>query len=397
MILIFAVKVNLFAQRDDGYITIVLSLDGFRWDYPQKTATPTLHQIAKEGVKAESLIPCFPTKTFPNHYTLATGLYPAHHGLVNNSFYDPVSGEAYAMIEKKVRFNPGFYWGEPIWVTAQKQGLITASFYWVGSDVAIQNMYPNYWKDYDGSISLAQRIDTIVKWLEMPKAQRPRLIMAYYHEPDGVGHTYGPDDMHTLSMVHELDSLTGILYRRIQALPNADSINLIVLSDHGMGSISSEQNIVLQDIVPDTWNVRMEGGNPMYNIYADTSVLDSLYKRLKSEPHLQVWKTAEVPAQLNYSGTLRIGNLVVVADSAWSITRFRPKKTFSGGSHGYDPQNKDMHAIFYAVGPAFKQGYIHPSFLNIHIYPLLAHLLGIIPQPTDGDLKQVVDMLKPVK
>ncbi len=206
--------------------------------------------MAKEGVKAVSLIPSFPSKTFPNHYTIATGLYPAHHGLVNNSFYDPASGESYVIGKKEARYNPYFYGGEPIWITAQKQGLRTASFYWVGSDVAIQDTHPDYWKTYDGSIPFNQRMDTIIKWLNLPKIQRPRLIMAYYQEPDGFGHEYGPDDARTLNKVHELDSLTGIFYNYIKALPNADCINFIVVSDHGMGNIASERNIVLSDLIP---------------------------------------------------------------------------------------------------------------------------------------------------
>ena len=394
LLLLFLTTGSIFAQCDDDQIVVVLSLDGFRWDYSQKTATPTFNLMAKEGVKVESLIPCFPSKTFPNHFTMATGLYPANHGLVNNSFYDPALHESYAIVKKQARFNPDFYDGEPIWITAQKQGLHTASFYWVGADVAIQNMHPDYWKDYNGGIPLIQRIDTIIKWLEMPETQRPRLIMAYYHEPDGLGHAYGPDDARTLNMVHELDSLTGILYKRIKALPNAECINLIVLSDHGMGNITSEQNIALSDLIPESWNVRIEGGNPMYNIYAEKPVVDSVYDRLKVVPHMQVWKAGEVPAHLNYRDNPRIGDIVIVADSAWSITRFPPKKSFTGGTHGYDTRNKEMHTIFYAAGPAFKQGYVQPSFQNIHIYSLLAHLLGIVPVETDGSLEQVKGMLR---
>lgn len=394
MFLLFFTTTTLFAQCNDEQIVVVLSLDGFRWDYAQTTATPTLNLLAKEGVKAESLIPCFPSKTFPNHYTIATGLYPSNHGLVNNSFYDPASGESYAIVKKEARFNPAFYDGEPIWITAQNQGLHTASYNWVGSDVAIQGIHPDYWKDYNGGIPLIQRIDTIVKWLEMPKAQRPRLIMAYYHEPDGMGHSYGPDDVRTLNMVHELDSLTGVLYNRIRKLPNSGCINLIVLSDHGMGKISSDRNIALSDFISESWNVRIEGGDPMYNIYAEAPVVDSVYQRLKAVPHMQVWKAGEVPAHLNYRGNLRIGDIVIVADSAWSITRNAPKESYTGGTHGYDPRNTAMHTIFYAAGPAFKQGYVQPSFQNIHIYPLLAKILGIVPAKTDGDLEQVMGMLR---
>ncbi len=389
-------SIPLIAQEPDDQVTIVISLDGFRWDYNQKTPTPALDLIAKEGVKAISLIPSFPSKTFPNHYTIATGLYPDHHGLVNNSFFDRNMGKSYAIGNREARINPDFYGGEPIWITAQNQGVRTASFFWVGSDVAIQGKHPDYWKTYDGSIPFIQRIDTIMHWLSLPGALRPRLIMAYYHEPDGIGHEFGPNDPRTLKMVHDLDSLTGILYTRIRQLPNGNNINFIVVSDHGMGDISSERSIALRDYIPEMWPVKIEGGNPNYNLYADDGWVDSVYNVLKNVKHLKAWKPGEIPAYLNYGNNPRVGDMVVVADSAWSVTMKKPKRAFTGGTHGYDIRNTDIHAIFYASGPAFKQNYLHPSFQNIHIYPLLAHLLGIIPAKSDGDLLQVIDLLKPL-
>jgi len=388
---------TVLAQSDRYQTTVILSLDGFRWDYPDKTSTPTLNQIAKDGVKAVSLIPSFPSKTFPNHYTIATGLYPDHHGLVNNSFYDRALGKPYAIGNEEARFDPEFYGGEPIWITAQNQGVKTASFYWVGSDVVIEGKYPDLWKKYDHSVPFIHRIDTIVKWLNLPLAQRPRLIMAYYEEPDGVGHKYGPDNVQTLKTIREIDSIVGIFYARIQQLPNADSINFIIVSDHGMGAISSERNIALADYIPESWPVRIEGGNPNYNIYAEGVWIDSTYIALKKVKGIHVWKPNEVPLYLNYGSNPRVGDIIVVADSAWSITRNQPDKPYTGGTHGYDITNTDIHAIFYAVGPAFKKDYIQSSFPNIHIYPLLAYLLGITPALTDGDLSAVINMLKPAE
>ncbi len=388
---------TVFAQTDRYQTTVVLSLDGFRWDYPDKTSTPALNQIAKDGVKAVSLIPSFPSKTFPNHYTIATGLYPDHHGLVNNSFYDRSIGKSYAIGNQDARFDPEFYGGEPIWITAQNQGVKTASFYWVGSDVEIEGKHPDFWKKYDGSVSFLQRIDTVIKWLSLPLIQRPRLIMAYYEEPDGVGHKYGPDNFQTLKTISEIDSLVGIFYTMIHQLQNADSINLIIVSDHGMGAITSERNVVLADYIPESWTVQIEGGNPNYNIYTEGAWIDSTYFALKKVKHIKVWKPDEVPLYLNYGSNPRVGDLIVVADSAWSITRNQPAKPFTGGTHGYDITDKDIHAIFYAVGPAFKQNYIQPAFQNIHIYSLLAFLLGIKPAETDGNLQKVINMLKPVK
>jgi predicted AlkP superfamily pyrophosphatase or phosphodiesterase len=388
---------NLSAQSSRNQTTVILSLDGFRWDYPNKAFTPSLNLLAREGVKAVSLIPSFPSKTFPNHYTIATGLVPDHNGLVNNAFYDPAIQKPFSIGNKTERFNPVFYGGEPIWITAQKQGLPTASFFWVGTDVAIQGKHPDIWKQYDENIPFIQRIDTIIKWLSLPVDQRPRLVMAYYHEPDGVGHDFGPDDARTLEMIHELDSLVGIFYYRLKQLPDGKSINFIVVADHGMGTISSERNIVLRDYIPESWPVKIEGGTPNFNLYAEGAWIDSAYQSLKKAPHLEVWKPSEVPAYLNYGTNPRVGNIIVVADSAWAVSVQKPKKAYTGGTHGYDIRNSDMHAVFYAAGPAFKENYVQPSFQNIHIYPLLAYLLGINPAPSDGDLNQVITMLKPVK
>ena len=397
-LLLLSVQLYLFlfsalAQENNGKTTVLLSLDGFRWDYPAKISTPNLDKIAREGVKAVSLIPSFPSKTFPNHYTIATGLVPDHHGIVNNSFYDTVLKKSYSIGNKDARFNPEFYGGEPIWVTAAKQGVRTASFYWVGSDVAVQGIQPDYWKHYDDKVSLATRIDTIIKWLSLPFEKRPKLIMAYYHEPDGIGHDFGPDDPRTLSLVHELDSMTGLLYDQIKQLPYGNNINFMVVSDHGMGSITSLQNTALRDFIPESWPVRIEGGNPNYNIYTSDTWVDSVYLALRKAPGIKVWKPAEVPSYLNYGTNPRVGDIIVVADSAWSVTLNQPKSDFAGGTHGYDILNTDIHAVFYAVGPDFKQGYIQPAFQNIHIYSLLAHLLGLVPAKNDGDLKYVIDML----
>jgi alkaline phosphatase D len=390
----FSYPVPLAAQCKSLQSTVVLSLDGFRWDYPSKVSTPAFGQIAKNGVKANSLIPSFPTKTFPNHYTLATGLLPDHHGLVNNSFYDPIANKYYSIGNAEARSDTSFYGGEPIWVTAENQGVITASFFWVGSDVAIKGTHPDYYKTYNRKIPFAERIDTVIKWLSLPQDKRPQLIMAYYEEPDAVGHDHGPDGKETLEMVHELDSIIGDFYSRIKKLPNGDCVNLIILSDHGMGPTSSDRSINLREYIPESWPVKVVGGNPNYSLYAEASWVDSAYNALQNVEHIRTWKSTEIPEHLSYGKHPRTGNIIVVADSAWSVTDKKTEKYASGGAHGYDFRNTDMHAIFYAIGPSFKQGYHQPSFQNTNIYPLLAFILGINPAQNDGNLNQVIGMLK---
>lgn len=385
---------SISGQDINNQTTVIISLDGFRWDYPDKSSTPNLDRIAKSGVKAVSLIPSFPSKTFPNHYTIATGLVPDHHGLVNNSFFNPVIGKPYSMGNQHSRFDPAYYGGEPIWITAQNQGIKTASFFWVGTDVAIQGKHPDLWKTYDGQIPFIQRIDTIISWLSLPFAERPKLIMGYYEEPDLTGHDYGPDDLRTLQVAHDVDSLIGILFDRIKQLPDNKTINLIIVSDHGMGTISSTRNVCIKDYISDSWPLRIEGGNPVFNIYADKFWTDSVFTILKEVPHISVWKPSEVPKHLNYGTNPNIGSLIVVADSAWSLTMRKPSIKTDGGTHGYDISNTDMHAIFYATGPAFRVNYVQPSFSNTDIYLLLAKILGLSPAKTDGNINDIIEMLK---
>jgi alkaline phosphatase D len=373
---------------------VILSMDGFRWDYPEKAATPNLKYMAENGVKARSLQPCFPSKTFPNHYSIATGLYPDHHGIVNNSFYDRVLDAHYAIDDRNAVKDGRFYGGEPLWVTAEKQHLITASYFWVGSEALIENIRPTYWKEYDKDITFEQRIDTVVYWLQLPSDKRPHLVMLYFEEPDETGHDYGPDNQRTMSKVAYMDSLVGMLLTKLRALPIYDQINLIVTSDHGMAQIFRDKTEFLGDKLEREWFDAIEGGNPIYNLYVKDLYRDTVYSILHHLQHISAWKSAEVPARFHYGKNPRDGDIIAVADSSWSLRWSDRANYVYGGTHGYDNRNMDMHAIFYALGPAFKKGYVHPTFENTDIYPLVSYILGLTPTSNDGTLEHVEDMLK---
>jgi predicted AlkP superfamily pyrophosphatase or phosphodiesterase len=380
---------------DEKHYLVVLSMDGFRWDYPDNTATPTLDSIAKIGVKAQGFIPVFPSKTFPNHYAMATGLYPDNHGLVNNTFYDAETDAIYRIRDSATRNNPHYYGGEPIWVTAAKAGMKTASFYWVGSEVPIKGVQPDYWKSYDGRFPYEQRIDTIIYWLNMPEAKRPQLIMWYFDEPDAIGHRHGPDHPKTMDKVTYIDSLLGVFCRKVNELPHASQIDLIFLSDHGMSEISEDKVVNLNEIIPEEWVERVIGGNPNYNIAAADGFVDSVYQLLQTVEHIKVWKNGEVPGRLNYGQNPRTLDLTVVADLHWSVHWNRnPRYVNSGGTHGYDPAYPEMHAVFYATGPSFKKNWLHPPIENVNLYVLMSRLLGLQPAENDGDFELVKDMLK---
>jgi predicted AlkP superfamily pyrophosphatase or phosphodiesterase len=390
---LFALCSSPYAQSPQPYV-IMLSMDGFRWDYPEKCPTPNLDRIASLGVKAKSLQPAFPSKTFANHYTMATGLYPDHHGIVENSFYDPETGRHYAISDRKAVEDPYFYGGEPIWVTAEKNNIKAASFFWVGSEAAIKGIQPSYWKVYEHDFPFHQRIDTVIAWLNLPEEKRPHLITWYMDEPDGIGHGEGPSGEETFKMVTYLDSLVGVFLDKIEALPIASQVNIIVTSDHGMGPTSPDRCIKLKEHIDYQWFEEMEGYTPNLTLKVKDEFADTAWKALSSIPHVTVWKHGEVPDSLHYGTNPRTLDFILVADSAWQFT-LTDKIPRSSGAHGYNPYNTDMHAIFYAKGPAFKSGYLHPTFENINLYPLICQILGIKPAPVDGHIRNVKGMLKP--
>jgi predicted AlkP superfamily pyrophosphatase or phosphodiesterase len=375
----------------DNYVVMV-SFDGFRWDYPELYDTPALDAMAGEGVRAKRMIPSFPTRTFPNHYTLATGLYPDHHGIINNGFYAPDLGKTYRIADRDMVQDPAAYFGEPIWVTAETQGLRAASFFWVGSEAPIMGMYPTYWKTYDGTVPYTDRVDTVIHWLKLPLEKRPRLVLLYFDEPDHTGHDYGPVHPETGEVVAYLDSVLSYLRSEISALVYGNRVNLIVLSDHGMASISPDRYVDLQDHLKAHWVERIIGGNPVCLINAADGYKDSVSAALKGIEGLLAWKKDEIPARLHYGTSERFPDLVVVADSGWSIGNGSDPSVFTGGTHGYDNAFTQMHTIFYAAGPDFKSGYLQPPFPNVDVYGIVARLLDLDPAPNDGDISRVSGM-----
>ena len=381
--------------------TVIISLDGSRWDYADYYDMPFFDSLATVGVKAR-MEPSFPSSTFPNHYTMATGLVPDHHGLVNNSFWDPESGKDYSISGKDTRYDPHFYGGEPIWITAQKQGVKCGVVYWVGSDIAVGpegNAYPTYWRHWDEQPhwNFDQRVDEIVRLMSLPEAERPQLVMGYFDEPDHQGHVFGPYAPETKALCAHMDSLMHSFYKRIMALPIADRINLVITGDHGMTEISPERFILLQETFPEEWAVRISGNNPT-SIWAAPGCADSLYNRLSKIEHISVWRHGEVPERLCYGTSNRLGDIIVSPDLGW---QFNFKPSHHNGTHGFNCTETDMLVAFRAAGPDFKVGYEAPltegepsAFRNIDIYPMICKLLGIKPAPVDGKLERIRKILK---
>ncbi|MBR1402392.1 MAG: alkaline phosphatase family protein [Prevotella sp.] len=379
----------LHAQSQRNY-TVVISLDGCRWDYPQTFDTPFFDWMASQGVES-GLLPSFPSKTFPNHYALATGLYPDHHGIIANKFLCREDGSVFSLSNPDTKFNPKFYGGEPIWITAQKQGLHTAVFYWPGSDVKVKGMYPDKYYLYDQKPQLTfdERVNGIIEELKKPEENRPQLIMAYFEQPDYNGHLYGPLSKLTRSAAMSMDSLMQRLYSGIQQLPIAGKVNFIVLSDHGMTLTEPSRQIPVKSCLKKEWLVQIEGDVPA-NIYVQPDCEDSVYNALKETDHVKVWKRKDIPAYLHYGSNENVGDIVVLPDLGWLFT---DEKVTTGGVHGYDHEYSDMQAMFRAVGPDFKH-IKHPHLRNVNVYPLLCHLLGIAQSKNDGCLDEIRDILK---
>lgn len=391
LILFVLASNNSFSQKRAP--VIVISFDGFRWDYPDKVHLPVFDSLARVGIRAGSLKPAFPSLTFPNHYTMATGLYPDHHGIVANKFYDPESDRHYRISDRNAVEDASYYGGEPIWVTAELQKIRTASFYWVGSEAPIKGIHPSLWKRYNEKVPFRERVDTVIAWLLKPADQRPELVMFYYHEPDGTGHHSGPDSRETLLEIQKLDRELGSFIRKLKSLPQGENINLIVTSDHGMQPTGPDKVITLSDFIETSWFDQIEGSNPVFLFDFDEKNKDKAIAALRKIPHTRAYRHGEVPEHLHYGNNPRTLDMILVADSGWTI-RHQPEYPVSKGAHGYDPGNKNMHAIFFAAGPAFKEGYLCSSFENVDLYPLIAHLLGIVPAPVDGQLDRVREMLK---
>ena len=400
-LVIFSILLSCSSIEKDPHV-LLISFDGFRSDYIDWYDTPNMDQFIKEGVRSEGLIPVFVSKTFPNHYSIATGLYAENHGLIGNQFYDPILDEEYSLQDRSKVEDPRFYDGEPLWVTAEKQGVQTASYFWVGSEAPIKGVYPTKWKPYEHDFPFESRIDSVESWLSMPKAKRPQLCFLYFHEPDATGHDTGPKSKETALMVNKLDSLFGILIKKLNALSVASELDIIVVSDHGMTEISSERTIDLTKHI-DMSLLKQEGSGPYCFLYdMDKNDIEKIVRDLNQSPYISAYSKDNIPERFHFKDHYRIKDVLVLANEGWYIKnqaissssevgQYIPK----GGTHGYDNQLKSMHALFIAKGPSFKKGIVIPPFENINIYPLICHILKIHPSTDiDGKLENIHHILR---
>lgn len=372
---------------------ILISLDGFRQDYleTQAAMSPTLQALRREGVSARGLIPVFPSNTFPNHYTLVTGLRPARHGIINNTFLDPESGELFQSNLRQCATNPRWWGGEPIWITAVKQGRKAAASFWVGSEAEIGGTRPTYWQHFDYSVPFARRLDELMGWLRRPADERPAVIAFYLEETNGAGHRHGPDSAELAAAVRLLDGRLAALTERLRA-ENLEA-NLLVVSDHGMAQTSRERVLILEDYLGGR-SVPIEADGSVLALRPPAADVDAIVEQLSRVPHVRVYRAEDLPARFHLRGNPRIAPLWVLPEEGWHILpraaheRLRQRYTVNGylqGDHGYDPESPRMHGILIAQGPAFRRGVELDPVENIHVYALMCAVLGLKPAPNDGD------------
>jgi predicted AlkP superfamily pyrophosphatase or phosphodiesterase len=395
IITVALLALSAFAQ--DPAPVLLISLDGFRNDYPEKTDTPNLTALAKAGVRADAMRPVFPSKTFTNHYTIATGLLPKHHGIVSNTMYDPEMNAWFRIGDTGAVRNAAWWGGEPIWVTAVKQGQRSACFFWPGSEAAIGGIRPTHWKAYVHETPHEDRVAQVLAWLDLPAAERPSIITLYFSDTDDAGHRHGPDSPELKEAIRKVDASLGRLLAGLEERGLRDKVNVMVLSDHGMSAVDSSR-VVYWDDVLDNRTVRSIEEGPILTINAPADSVQVYVERLnRLSPHLTAYANADLPSRLSYTGHRRIPSIVALMEDGWTVSRRNRRGGYpiSGGTHGYDNEVASMQALFIADGPAFKDGARVDTVMNLDIYELVCLLLGLKSAPNDGSLDRIRGVLKP--
>lgn len=387
-------------QRNAPYVVLV-SIDGYRWDFNQLFDAKELTSIQREGASAETLLPIYPSKTFPNHYSLVTGLYANHHGLVSNEFYDPTRDATYALSDRAAVQNGDWYGGEPLWITARKQGLLTASFFWVGSEARIAGYRPHYYLLYDDSIPEMRRVDQVLDWLDLPEPRRPHFITLYFSAVDLNAHREGITSPKVAEAVQKVDR--AVAYLRDGVRKRNLPINLIFVSDHGLEDVDPKKMVRIDEdaqVASLLAKFSAVGRGPQMLLYLKKNESSAVVEQTRRLFNRKVKNVrALTPHELkilHYDGNARTGDLVLNPDPNYMIGFGAAMPKAQGANHGWDETKaRSMHGIFFAEGPAFKPGSKVPSFENIHVYPLIARILGLEPAAgIDGRIEPVAGLLK---
>lgn len=378
-------------ETERPYVLLV-SLDGFRRDYVDLYGAPNLKRFGEQGVHAKGLIPVYPSATFPSHYSIVTGMYPEHHGIVSNLFFDPQRNAGYRYTQPETGGDGSWYGGTPLWSLAEQQGVRAAAFFWPGSDVEIKGVRPSQFRPYDQTIPNAERVRQVIEWFRLPERERPQLVTMYFSDVDAAGHRYGPAALETEQAVADLDSMIGSLLRGLDAtgLP----IDVFILSDHGMLEVRESVSIGgVQEF--EGFEIAPRDGSQIMLYSADQKRVTETAERLKArDPRYAAYLRSETPQHLHYRDNWRIGDIVVMATTAVNLhVGFAADE--ERGNHGYDPhQFPEMRGIFYARGPHLKSGVTLEAFENVNVYRLVAHLLRLKPPAGLDGSDELLEILK---
>jgi alkaline phosphatase D len=381
--------INAEPWVDAPYVVLV-SFDGFASRYVDQLQPSEILEMAEAGIWAsDGMLPVYPSKTFPNHYSLVTGSYPARHGIVGNTFYDPARDALYRIGDRDKVEDGTWYGAEPIWVTAERQGMVAASFFWVGSEADVSGIRPSYWRRYDESISNEARVRQVVDWLSYPAERRPHVVTLYFSLVDNAGHEFGPESQEVVDAVAEANRIVEQLREGLAQLPHADRVTLIVTADHGMDGYTADHIEYVADALPSLEGVRPVEMGPNGTLFVEggrdeaVRVRDAINAGLE---HVTAYLTEDTPDHLHYRGNDRIGDLVLMPDSGWVVFPENDRPARPGFTHGWDPRITSMRALFVAEGAGLPAGVVLDPFENVQVYPLVTRLLGLAPaEMIDGD------------
>jgi predicted AlkP superfamily pyrophosphatase or phosphodiesterase len=380
---------------------ILVAFDGWRWDFHTLAPAPHVRSVIARGVRAEGLIPPFPSKTFPSFYSMATGLYPGHHGIVANNIRDPATGRLFGLGRREEVTDPMWWGGDPIWNVAQRAGRIAATMFWPGSEAPIGGMSPRYWKPYDESMRGEARVDQVLEWLDLPVAERPTLVTLYFEDVDSAAHDHPPDSSQVRDAITRADGYLGRLLRGLEARALIDTVNLVLVSDHGMAEVTPDRVVVLDEYLS-LDDVDVVDINPTLGLWPKPGREEAVYRALdKAHPRLRVYRRRETPAHWHYRDHPRIPPIVGVVDEGWQLLRRQTVLNIlagtilgDGGAHGYDAARApSMRGLFVAAGPVFRRGASVRAFDNVNVYQVLAAVLGLPPGRVDADTRVARSLL----
>jgi predicted AlkP superfamily pyrophosphatase or phosphodiesterase len=375
---------------------LLISLDAFRADYLDRGLTPNIAKLVREGVRAEWMTPSYPSLTFPNHYTIVTGLYADHHGIVHNTMRDSTLGSF--SLNNTVAVRDGAWWGgEPVWVSAERAGLPTATYFWPGSEAEIRGVRPTRTTVYDGKVPVNERIDTVLGWLSEGAATRPRFVTLYLETLDDAGHGYGPDSVELRTALRVVDTAMGRLVDGLAARSLLDEVNIIITADHGLAPVAPGNTVAIEDMVDPRDAAVVSTGQSVGFTPQPGREREAYAHLVGAHDHYECWRKEDLPARWHYGTHPRVPAIVGQMQEGWdagpraSLAKRPPGAT--RGSHGFDPALPSMRTIFIARGPSFRRGVVVPPIANVDVYPLLMSLLGLEPAPNDGDPRALAGAL----